>query len=223
MVRLSDAVAAQKMGEKIARLAFIDRLERTTVLMFIDDDIYLQNRDSMLSAYNHIQEKNGVALGNVTLTNVCSISSSMDAVLCLLMQVFFVVKKELNMSFLTPRAASLKDYHHAPSVMIDQPYADQIYFAQIAAGREIIWLDVTTNIEEEDYPSNANMVKGLREYLKRTGDESALDIFEGLLPQLTCGTKRCRQKEVKDLLQLLKAKDRLRITKQCQKMLDPRE
>lgn len=223
MVRLSDAVAAQHIGEKSARLGFIDRLERTTVLMFIDDDIHLQNRDSMLSAYNHIQEKNGVALGNVTLTSVCSFNSSMDAVLRLLMQVFFVVKKELNMCILTPRAASLKDYHHAPLVMIEKPYADQIYFAHIAAGKEIIWLDVKTNIEEEDYPSNANMIKGLREYFEGTGDESALDIFEALLPQLTCGTKRCRQKEVKDLLQLLKAKDRLRITQQCQKMLDPRE
>ena len=223
MVRLSDAVAAQNLSEKSARLGFIDRLERTTVLMFIDDDIHLQNRDSLWSAYHHIQAKNGVALGNVTLTNVCSLSRSMDAVLRGLMQVFFVVKKELNICILTPRAASLKDYHHAPSVRIEKPYADQIYFAQIAAGREIIWLDVKTNIEEEDYPSNANMVKGLREYFEGAGDESALDIFKALLPQLTCGTKRCRQKEVKDLLQLLQAKDRLRIIEQCQKMLDPRE
>jgi len=108
MVRLSAAVAALNIAEKSARLGFIDRLERTTVLMFIDDDIHLQNRDSLLSACNHIQEKNGVALGNVTLTNVCSSSSSMDAVLCWLMRVFFVVKKELNMCILTPRAASLK-------------------------------------------------------------------------------------------------------------------
>ena len=164
-----------------------------------------------------------MALGNVTLTSVCSINSSMDAVLRLLMQVFFVVKKELNMCILTPRAASLKDYHHAPLVMIEKPYADQIYFAQIAAGKEIIWLDVKTNIEEEDYPSNANMIKGLREYFEGTGDESALDIFEALLPQLTGGIKRCRQKEVKDLLQLLKAKNRLGITQQCQKMLAPEE
>jgi len=90
---------------------------------------------------------------------------------------------------------------------------------KLRRGKEIVWLDVKTNIEEEDYPSNANMVKGLREYFEGTGDESALDIFEALLPQLTCKTKRCRQKEVKDLLQLLKAKDRLRIAKQCQKML----
>ena len=65
MVRLSDAVAAQNHGEKSARLTYIDHLERTTVLMFIDDDILLQNRDAMLSAYNHIQDSGGVALGNV--------------------------------------------------------------------------------------------------------------------------------------------------------------
>lgn len=223
MVSLSDTVAAQHIGEKSARLDCIDRLERSTVLMFIDDDIQLQQRDSMVSAYHHIQAKHGVALGNVTLTSVRSFNSSMNAVLRLLMQVFFVVKKELNMCILTPRAASLKDYHHAPLVMIEKPYADQIYFAQIAAGKEIMWLDVKTNIEEEIYPSNANMVKRLREYFEGIGDEAALNIFEVLLPQLNCGVKRCRHKEVKDLLQLLKAKDRLQITQQCQKMLNPRE
>ena len=138
------------------------------------------------------------------------------------MQVFLAVKKELNMCILSPRAAALKDYHHAPSVMVDKPFADQIYFAQIAADREIVWLDVKTHIEEEDYPSNANMVKGLREYFEGVGDESALDIFEALLPQLTCGTKRRRLEEVKGLLQLLKAKDRPGIAEQCQKMLDSR-
>jgi hypothetical protein len=143
----------------------------------------------------------------------------MDAMLCGLMQVFFAVKKELNMCILTPRAAALKDYHHAPPVMVDKPYADQIYFAQIAAGREIIWLDVKTHIEEEDYPSNANMIKGLREYLEGSSDESALDIFEALLPQLTCGTKRRRLEEVKGLLQFLKAKDRSGIAEPCQRML----
>ena len=66
------------------------------------------------------------------------------------------------------------------------------------------------------------MVKGLREYFEGVGDESALDIFEALLPQLTCGTKRRRLEEVKGLLQLLKAKDRPGIAEQCQKMLDSR-
>lgn len=219
MVRLSDAVAAQNLGEKSARLGLIDHLERTTVLMFIDDDIHLQNRDVLLSAYNHIQDSGGVALGNVAITNVCSRNTSMDAMLCWLVQVFLEVKKELNMCILSPRAAALRDYHHAPPVMIDKPYADQIYFAQIAANREIIWLDVKTHIEEEDYPSNANMIKGLREYFEGSGDESALDIFEALLPQLTCGSKRRRLDEVKGLLQLLKAKDRPGITTQCQRML----
>lgn len=222
MVRLSAVVAAQKIGRKSARIAFIDRLERATVLMFIDDDIHLQQRDAMVSACHHIQAKHGVALGNVTLTSVCSSSRSLDAVLCSLMQVFFVVKQELNLCILTPRAAALKDYHHAPPVMLEKPYADQIYFAQIAAGKEIFWLDVNTNLEEEDYPSNANMVKGLREYFDGTGGGSALAIFEALLPQLACGTNRCRQKEMHDLLELLKGKDLLRITKQCQEMLATR-
>lgn len=222
LVRLSAVVAAQNPGGKSARIAVIDRLERTTVLMFIDDDIHLQQRDSMVSACHHVQAKNGVALGNVTLTSVRSGNRSLDAVLCWLMQVFFVVKKELTLSILTPRAAALKDYHHAPPVMLEKPYADQIYFAQIAAGKEIIWLDVKTNLEEEDYPSNANMVKGLREYFDGTGGGSALAIFEALLPQLACGTNRCRQKEMEDLLELLKGKDLLRIAKQCQEMLAPR-
>jgi hypothetical protein len=222
LVRLSAVVAAQKMGGKSARIAVIDRLERTTVLMFIDDDIHLQRRDAMVSAYDHIQARHGVALGNVTLTSVCSSSRSLDAVLCSLMQVFFVVKQELNLCILTPRAAALKDYHHAPPVMLEKPYADQIYFAQIAAGKEIFWLDVKTNLEEEDYPSNANMVKGLREYFEGAGGESALAIFEALLPLLACGTKRCRQQEMQDLLELLKGKDLLQIIKQCQKMLEPR-
>jgi len=222
MMRLSDAVAARNHGEKSARLDFIDHLERTTVLVFIDDDILLRNRDAMLSAYNHIQNNGGVALGNVAITRVCSLNSSLDAMFCGLMQVFFALKKELNMCILSPRAAALKDYHHAPPVIVGNPYADQIYFAQIAVGRKILWLDVNTNIEEEDYPSNANMIKGLREYFEGSGDESALDIFEALLPQLTCGTKRLRQEEVKGLLLLLKAKDRPGVTQQCQRILDSR-
>jgi len=185
-----------------------------TLLMFWDDDIITKDTLAVKKTYDSCTKDNKVVFGRVKITKVTSENKELDECLRVIMQCFFEFKEDLDMSYLSPRAAKLREFHHVADINLKKPYSDQVYFANISRNEEIAKINVTTTIEEEDYPSNSKFMKDLRMFLEYKKDESAVSMLKNVLRSYEKQKNGSiySEEEIKNFIGIIQERDASRIT-----------
>ncbi len=161
------------------KIKSIEKYLQHSMLLLCDDDMEISDRQAVARAYKHAVSNDAVILGQLYITRVDTVEKY-ALVLCDLMQLFLELKYDHGLNFLSPRGTLLSNILRVDGVNIGQPFADQVFFASIATGKEQYLLDARTSIGESDHPGNGNFLKKLRLYLEGE-DNDALDIFGNVL------------------------------------------
>ena len=180
VVRIQRNVNARKLETKEENVAALSVLMNSTIFAIIDDDQILLDNKSLPAAVNKLKAGKSAIMGQVEITEVSSSYPQWNAILVGVMNLFFRFKYELGTAILTPRALMVSDLFHMPALRIGEAYADQIWFAAASAKKERFMIEVTTTLKDEEYPSNANMVKHLAEFLQSGENSNAINIFKNL-------------------------------------------
>jgi hypothetical protein len=152
---------------------------QNSMLLFCDDDMEIKDTRAVAKAYEQAVHNDAVVLGRLDIKRVDTVKKY-SCVLRDLMQLFLDLKYDHGLNFLTPRGMRLTNILRVGGVKVGQQYADQLFFASAAKGKEQYLLEASTSIGESDHPGNGNFLKKLRQYLE--GEENAaLNIFENVL------------------------------------------
>ncbi|EAR13705.1 hypothetical protein PI23P_04387 [Polaribacter irgensii 23-P] len=178
VARIRNSVNARKLKTKQENALAIGALMESTIFAIIDDDQILVNNNSLPAALEKLQAGTSVIMGQVKITKVTTSFPEWDAIIADIMNLFFKFKYEHGTAILTPRALMVSDLFHQPTLKIGEAYADQIWFAAAAAKKERLLVKVTTTLEHEVYPSNANMAANLAKFLASGTPKNAIDIFK---------------------------------------------
>ncbi len=162
--------------DKIKR---IENYLQHSMLLFCDDDVEIKDTCAVAKAYEYAVKHDAVVLGRLYIKRVDTIEKY-SGVLRDLMQLFFDFKYDHGLNFLTPRGMLLANILKVGGVKVGQIFADQIFFASAARGKNQYLVDANTTIGESDHPGNGNFLKKLRLYLEGD-DNDAFDIFENVL------------------------------------------
>ncbi len=161
------------------KAACIEQYLRECMILFCDDDMEFNDMHAIAEAYRQAVTNDAVVLGRLEITRVETVQKYRN-VLRALMQLFFEFKYDHGLNFLTPRGMRLKNILSVGGVKVGEPFADQVFFASAARGREQFLLEAATSIGESDHPGNGNFLKKLRLYLEGE-DNDALEIFQNVL------------------------------------------
>jgi len=214
MLRALNIVSSSRIKSRDETDREIDEMMDNTVLLFWDDDIMTKDELAVKKTYDSCVKDSKVVFGRVKITEVSSENQKLDECLRVIMQCFFEFKEDLGIGYLSPRAAKLKGFHHVADVNLKQPYSDQVYFANIARNKKITKINVTTTLEEEDYPSNSKFMKDLRMFLEYKKDESALSMLKNVLGsygKYKNDTKYSKE-EIKSFIDLIRGREAPKIT-----------
>ena len=222
VARICRNVNARELETKQENITAIKLLMDSTVFAIIDDDQILIDNESLPLAVDKLKVGKSTIMGQVEITKVSTSCPRWDSILLDLMNLFFRFKYEQGTAILTPRALMISDLFHMPALKIGEAYADQIWFAAASAKKERFMIEVTTNLEHEEYPSNANMAECLAEFLEYGRHSNALNIFKNIRSSY----KESREKlvysldDLDQLISSLESRDKENIEIVIQKMLD---
>lgn len=180
VARIRRNVNARGLETKQENVAALDELMNSTVFAIIDDDQILVDDMSMPAAVDKLEAGKSTIMGQVEITEVITAYPQWNVILAGVMNLFFKFKYEHGTAILTPRALMVSDLFHMPAVNIGAEYADQIWFAAASAKKDRFMIEVITTLEREEYPSNANMVMRLAEFLHTGEHANAVTIFRNL-------------------------------------------
>tara|TARA_B100000795_G_C22786772_1_gene434996 strand:- start:522 stop:1634 length:1113 start_codon:yes stop_codon:yes gene_type:complete len=178
VARIRNNVNARKLETKQENVAALNTLMSATVFAIIDDDQVLVDKNTLPAAVEKLQAGESVIMGQVEITEVSTSYPQWNAILADVMNLFFRFKYEHGTAILTPRALMVSDLFHIPALKIGEAYADQIWFAAAADKKERFMIEVTTSLEQEEYPSNANMAENLGKFLEHGTPSNAINIFK---------------------------------------------
>lgn len=220
--RIRASVDARNLATKDEKAAAIGSLMESTVFAIVDDDQILCDNTSFPEAVNNLTADESVIMGQVDITSVSCAYHRWDNCLKNIMNLFFAFKYELETVILTPRAIMMSDLFHQPAVDIGAEYADQIWFAAAAKGKERFMINVTTTLVEEEYPSNAQMAARIAHYLETGDGRDSLQIFENLLCPYSKNVagRTFTTRDIKELTAVLETRDKIKIEQTTQKILN---
>jgi hypothetical protein len=221
VARIRNNVIARKLKTKQENVAALSTLMNTTVFAIIDDDQILVDKNTLPAAVAKLQAGKSVIMGQVEITEVSTSYPQWDAVLVNIMNLFFRFKYEHRTAILTPRALMVSDLFHIPALKIGKPYADQIWFAEAADKKERFMIEVTTTLEQEEYPSNANMAENLAKFLECGTPSNAINIFKNVRTSYEESTEKLvfSLKDIELLIASLEARDKKNIETVIQELL----
>lgn len=206
-------------GDRPARIKCIEEYLRQCMLFFCDDDVEIKDPQAFAKAYAYAMANDAVVFGRVSITRVDT-AEKYRGILRDLMQVFFDLKYDHGLIFLTPRGIRFVDILKVGEVKVDQMFADQVFFASAARGKKQYLVDVSTSIGESDYPSNGNFLKKLRQYLEGE-DNKAYDIFENVLKRYQEDKHQGQYNaaDIERLIRVLKTRDTGKISSAVSELL----
>lgn len=221
VARIRNNVNARKLKTKQENVAALSTLMNTTVFAIIDDDQILVDKSTLPAAVAKLQAGKSVIMGQVEITEVSTSYPQWNAVLVNIMNLFFRFKYEHKTAILTPRALMVSDLFHIPALKIGEPYADQIWFAAAADKKERFMIEVTTTLEQEEYPSNANMAENLAKFLESGAPSNAINIFKNVRISYEESTEKLvySLNDIDLLIASLETRDRKNIEIVIQQML----
>jgi hypothetical protein len=180
VARLFHAVEARELESKDEEVSALEKLYKNTFFTVVDDDLVFPDTKSFPNAIDALHAGNSVLLGRTRISAVSSGYPELNEVLLNVMNLFFEFKYAQEAIILPPRAAAVSDLFHEKPPLPEVDYADQIWFAGGAQGKERLYVPVLTTLEDEEYPSNAQMSKALGDFLKTGEPEDAVSIFENV-------------------------------------------
>jgi len=221
VARIRNNVNARKLETKQENVAALSTLMNATVFAIIDDDQVLVDKNTLPDAVAKLQAGESVIMGQVEITEVSTSYPQWNAILTDVMNLFFRFKYEHGTAILTPRALMVSDLFHIPALKIGEPYADQIWFAAAAAKKERFMIEVTTTLEQEEYPSNANMAENLAKFLESGNPSNAVNIFKNVRTSYEASTEKLvySLNDIDLLIASLEARDKKNIEIVIQQML----
>lgn len=221
IARIKRSVDALELKTKSEKVEALDALMNSTIFAIVDDDLDFFDVDSFQEKLLSLRVNKSILMGEVQVTEVSSTFPKWDPILVSLINLFLRFKHELGTSVLTPRAAIVNDLFHLPAINPKLPYADQIWFATAAIGKEKIFVPVKTTIVEESYPSNAAMIARLANFLELDEDCGALQIFENLSSAYSLSGIHYKYNaaDIDHLIKVLKERSIERISDYCSKLL----
>ncbi len=221
MVARLRAVCDEKAAgwERPRKVTLIEQRLRENMILFCDDDMQIEDRRAVSRAYDQVLKNDAVALGRLRITRVRT-DLKYSLLLRDLMQLFFELKYDHGLNFLAPRGMRMKNILNTGGVHVGQPFADQVFFASAAKGKEQYLIDAATSIGESDHPGNGNFLKKLRLYLDG-GENGALEIFENVLKryQEDRHRGRYRPEDIEEVLSSLRARDPGRVSTVVSRLL----
>jgi len=220
--RVRSSVEGQNLETKDEKVAAINSLMNSTVFAVVDDDQVLCDNTSFPDAVYKLQADKSVIMGQVDITSVSCAFPRWNESIKNIMNLFFAFKYELGTVILTPRAIMMADLFHQPGVDIGAEYADQIWFAAAANGKQRFMINVTTTLVEEEYPSNAQMASRIARYLETGDGRESLQIFENLLCPYSSikGETIFTQGDINNLIVALETRDLINIEQTTQKLIN---
>lgn len=221
IARIRNNVNARKLETKQENVLALAALMNTTVFAIIDDDQILIDKSTLPAAVEKLQAGESVIMGQVEITEVSTSYPQWNAILTNVMNLFFKFKYEHGTAILTPRALMVSDLFHIPALKIGEPYADQIWFAAAAAKKERFMIAVTTTLEHEEYPSNANMAENLAKFLESGTPSNAINIFKNVRASYEESTEKLvySLNDIDQLISSIEARDKNNIEIVVQQML----
>jgi hypothetical protein len=208
--------------DRSQRLACTQRHLFRTLILFCDDDVEFADTNAVQNAFNYAVDNNAIILGRIHIHHVELAPEMADSgpLLRDLMQVFLDFKHDGGLSFLAPRGMLLGNALVGGRLEIGQPFAEQLYFANLASERAQFFVKATTSISESNYPGNGLFLRDLANYL--SGDDNdALEIFNNVLLryQETNHWARFCAEDVQHLMNLLQARNTKELSLVTQELL----
>lgn len=219
--RICSNVNARELETKQENAAALSALMDSTVFAIIDDDQVLLDNKSLPAAVDKLEAGKSTIMGQVEITEVSTSYPQWNAILVGVMNLFFRFKYEHGTAILTPRALMVSDLFHMPALKIGEAYADQIWFAAASAKKERFMIEVTTTLEHEEYPSNANMVERLAKFLQFGTHSNAINIFKNLRTSYEESTEKLvySLNDLNQLISSIESRDKRNLEIVVQKML----
>lgn len=168
--------------DRAARLKCISQRLFDNLLMFCDDDMEFVGNDLIQKAFEYAIENNAIVLGKIDIEQVQTKREmrEINPLLKDIMQVFLDFKHDGGLNFLAPRGMLLANALVGGRIPIGQPFAGQLYFANLADGRFHYFVNVRTGISESNYPGNGLFLRDLADYLSGKNND-AVKVFENVL------------------------------------------
>ncbi len=210
IARIRRNVNARNLETKQENVNALSSLMDSTVFAIIDDDQILLDNRSLSTAVDKLEAGKSTIMGQVEITEVSTSYPQWNAILVGVMNLFLRFKYEHGTAILTPRALMVSDLFHMPALKIGEAYADQVWFAAASAKKERFMIEVTTTLESEEYPSNANMVERLAEFLESGAHSDAINIFKNVQTSYEESTEKLvySLNDLKQLISSLKSRDK---------------
>lgn len=224
IARIRRNVDARNLETKQENVNALNSLMNSTVFAIIDDDQILLDKRSLSTAVDKLEAGQSTIMGQVEITEVSTSYPQWNAILVGVMNLFFRFKYEHGTAILTPRALMVSDLFHEPALKIGEAYADQIWFAAASAKKERFMIEVTTSLEHEEYPSNANMVERLAEFLESGAHSDAINIFKNVKTSYEESTEKLvySLNDLNQLISSLESRDKNNIEIVVQQLLQTR-
>jgi hypothetical protein len=221
VARIRRNVNARNLETKQENVDALSSLMNSTVFAIIDDDQILLDDSSLSIAVDKLEAGKSTIMGQVEITEVSTSYPQWNAILTGVMNLFFRFKYEHGTAILTPRALMVSDLFHMPALKIGKAYADQIWFAAASAKKERFMIEMTTTLEHEEYPSNANMVERLAEFLESGAPSDAINIFKNVKTSYEESTEKLAYSlnDLNQLISSLESRDKHNIEILVQQML----
>jgi hypothetical protein len=221
IARIRRNVNARNLETKQENVNALNSLMNSTVFAIIDDDQILLDKRSLSTAVDKLEAGQSTIMGQVEITEVSTSYPQWNAILVGVMNLFFRFKYEHGTAILTPRALMVSDLFHEPALKIGEAYADQIWFAAASAKKERFMIEVTTSLEHEEYPSNANMVERLAEFLESGAHSDAINIFKNVKTSYEESTEKLvySLNDLNQLISSLESRDKNNIEIVVQQLL----
>lgn len=209
--------------DRAQRLACTQRNLFRTLILFCDDDMEFAETNAVQNAFNYAVDNNAIILGRIRINHVGTRPEMADSrpLLRDLMQVFLDFKHDGGLSFLAPRGMLLGNALAGGSLKIGQPFAEQLYFANLASERAQYFVKATTSISESNYPGNGLFLRDLANYF--SGDDNdAVEIFNNVLRRYeeTNHWARFCAEDVHHLMNLLQARNTKELSATTRELLN---
>lgn len=213
VARIQRSIEKQNLATKDEILTAIDAAMETCVFAVVDDDLIFNDPAGLCAALETIEVDTSIVTGEIEITSVSSAHSVWNTLLKDTMNLFFRFKQEQGSATLTPRGIIVKDMFHQPGVAIGTDYADQVWFAMGAAHKKRLSIKTSTTLEDETYPSNAQMCAKLSHFLDTGEGDECLRIFESVATiyrdtcTSSCANNRYTSTDVESLITTLRGRN----------------
>jgi hypothetical protein len=212
-------------SDRAQRLKCIREHLFRTVIMFCDDDIEFGEENSVQEAFDYAIDNNAIILGRVHVKRVETRPELEDSKKLLrdIMQLFLDFKHDGGLGFLAPRGMLLSNALVGGRLRIGQPFADQLYFANLANDRALYFVKASTAISESNYPGNGMFLRDLADYLSEKNND-ATAIFTNVLGRYREKNhwgKFCAE-DVENFTDLLQTRNKRKLSLAAQELLSRR-